>query len=220
MGTPREDGNRTRPGNVPALERATGRPWDEWLRVFEAQNAKALDHAAIARLARAAMPDALQNPDWWAQSAAIAYEQHAGLRVPGQSSDGAFRVSASRTLPMDRDEAIAAWIAAHGDRAEHLGCATNAPRTSRTGKRSFWRCDLVGAGRVEVAAAEKDRGRCTVAVNHQGLADGDRLEEWRAHWKELLAALSGPALVSKHAAVRSCDSDRATPHLHRAEEEP
>src|SRR5690606_6214607 len=66
-----ENGNGTRAGNIPALERATGRSWEQWLEIFTAQNAKEQDHATIARIARAEMPDDLHNPDWWAQGAAI-----------------------------------------------------------------------------------------------------------------------------------------------------
>lgn len=184
-----ESGNRTRAGNVPALERATGRGWDAWVDLFEAAGARELAHSEIARLARGAMPEGLDNPDWWAQGAAIAYEQHAGLRVPGQSSTGSFRVGASRTLPLDRDAAVEAWRAAHGDRVEHLGHAAGEARASRTEKRTFWRFDLDGAGRVEVSGTPKGEGRATLAVNHEGLPSGDDVEQWRAHWKALLAEL-------------------------------
>lgn len=184
-------GNRTRAGNVPALERATGRGWAEWVAHFEAHGAAQLGHAEIARVARAAMPDGLQNPDWWAQGAAIAYEQHAGLRVPGQSSSGAFRVSASRSLPLDRDAAVEAWAAGPGSAERHLGHAVASARRSRTEKRTFLRFDLEGAGRVEVAATPnaKDPARSALSVSHGGLPDGEHLEEWRAHWKGLLGEL-------------------------------
>lgn len=181
-------GNRTRAGSVPALERATGRSWQAWLQLFESAGARELGHAGIARVARAEMPAELQNPDWWAQSAAIAYEQHAGLRVPGQSTSGSFRVGASRTLPLDRDAAIEAWAVVHGGRAEHLGHAPGDPRRSRTDKRSFLRFDLDGAGRVEVAATPKGE-KTSLAVSQEGLPDGERIEQWRAHWKSLLAEL-------------------------------
>ena len=184
-----ESGNRTRGGRLPAIERASGRPWAEWVALFEARGAAGLGHAEIARIARAALPDALENPDWWAQGVAIAYEQHAGLRVPGQSASGTFRVSASRTVPLGRDAAIAAWTAAHGDRAEHLGVPAGPARASRTEKRSFLRFDLPGTGRVEVAATPKDDARSSVAVSLEGLADGSQIEAWRAHWKALLAEL-------------------------------
>lgn len=189
MGATDSKGNRTRGESISAIERASARSWDEWVRLFESHNANELGHSEIARIARAAMPKNLANPDWWAQGTAIAYEQHAGLRVPGQSTSGTFRVSASRTLPLDRDAAIAAWADAHGELIEHLGHAASAVRTSRTEKRSFWRFNLNDAGKVEISATPKGTDRVILGVSHDGLPDGERIEEWRTHWKALLAAL-------------------------------
>lgn len=188
-GSSRPAGNQTRGGNISALERASGRDWQNWLDVFAAAGAQRLDHAAIARVALAQMPSDLQNPDWWAQGAAIAYEQHIGLRIPGQSSTGTFRVSASRTLPLDRDAAIDAWVSAYGETTDHLGHACGAARPSRTDKRSFWRFSLDGAGRVEVSATPKATDRAVLAINHDGLPDAEQIEQWRAHWKQLLSTL-------------------------------
>lgn len=202
-------GTGTRAGSIQALERASGLPWPEWLAHFEAHGLNAHQtgtggagtgsagadsppaHAEIARIARLAMPEGLQNPDWWAQGAAIAYEQHAGLRVPGQSSTGDFRVSASRTVALDRDAAVEAWAAGPGALAEHDGHAASRPRRSRTDKRTFFRFDLDGAGRVEVAATPnaKDPAKSTLAVNHDGLPDAEAVEAWRAYWKARLIEL-------------------------------
>ncbi|KIP52633.1 hypothetical protein [Leucobacter komagatae] len=182
-------GNDTRGERVPAVERATGRSWSDWLAVFDAHGARSLSHAEIAKLALATMPPGVDNEGWWAQGTAIAFEQHVGLRVPGQSSTGDFRVSASRTLPVDRDAAIAAWVAANGAAAEHLGHSVSGLRTSETAKRSFVRFSLGGAGKVEVSAAPKDAGKTVLAVSHEGLADGSVIERWRAHWKAQLGAL-------------------------------
>jgi len=186
-----ESKNRTRGESVASIERATGRPWVDWLRILESAGAGGLGHAEIARLARSEIGDGLKNPDWWAQAVAIAFEQHAGMRVPGQSSSGTFRVGASRTLEVDRDAAVEAWASGPGAAAEHLGHAVTGARRARTDKRSFHRFSLEGAGRVEVSGTPhaKDPGRCTLAVSHEGLPDGERVEEWRAHWKTLLAGL-------------------------------
>lgn len=183
------EGNRTRGTSIPGIERATGRPWTEWIAYFESHGAKTMTHAEIARLARAAVPDDMQSVEWWAQGVAIAYEQHAGLRVPGQSSTGTFRVSASRTLEADRDAAVEAWAEGPGAAAEHLGHAVGEPRRSRTEKRTFWRAKLEGAGKLEVSAVQKDENRIILAVSQDELPDPDRIEEWRAHWKALLAGL-------------------------------
>lgn len=182
-------GNATRGESIAAIERATGRSWPEWVAHFEASGAGALTHPEIVRIARPAVPDTLQNPDWWAQAISIAFEQHAGLRVPGQSSTGTFRVSASRTLPGDRDLCVDAWEAGPGAATAHRGHAVDAPRRARTEKRTFWRAKLEGAGKVEVAAVAKDAHRVVLSVSHDGLPSGDEIETWRSHWKYLLSGL-------------------------------
>ncbi len=78
-----DSGNQTRAESVPAIERASNRSWSDWLALFDAAGAASLPHPEIARIARAAMPGTLKNPDWWAQGTAIAFEQHVGIRVPG-----------------------------------------------------------------------------------------------------------------------------------------
>ncbi|GAA1584771.1 hypothetical protein GCM10009692_25650 [Leucobacter aridicollis] len=182
-------GNNTRGERVPAIERATGRQWADWVSVFDAHGARSLGHTEIAKLALATMPPNVENEEWWAQGVAIAFEQHAGLRVPGQSSAGDFRVSASRTLPLERDAALAAWVERFGDAAEHLGHEVTGARSSRTEKRSFWRFSLTDAGKVEVSATAKDPARTILAISQDGMSSGERIEEWRAYWKAQLAQL-------------------------------
>lgn len=181
-------GNQTKAENVPAIERASGRSWADWLALFERENAGRLPHNEIARIARAAMPETLKNPDWWAQGTAIAFEQHIGVRVPGQSSTGEFRVSASRTMGCDRDESIERWIARFAD-LPHLGHEVRAARRSRTEKRSFWRASLEGAGKIEVSAEAKPDGRSLVGISHTGLPRAEVIEEWRTHWKACIGEL-------------------------------
>ena len=211
--------NQTKAENVPAIERASNRSWIDWLALFDAAGAAKLPHPEIARIARAAMPDTLKNPDWWAQGTAIAFEQHVGIRVPGQSSTGEFRVSASRTMSCDRDESIARWIARFASHT-HLGHEAESVRQSRTEKRTFWRASLVppasamassatndpaaddsaaadsvmadpatAAHKLEVAAEAKPDGRSLVAISHTGLPGADAIEQWRSHWKACLGEL-------------------------------
>ncbi|MFC5336953.1 hypothetical protein [Leucobacter denitrificans] len=182
-------GNQTRATSTQANERATGRSWGEWIEHFESHGAQKLGHPEIAKLALSAMPATLENPEWWAQGTAIAFEQHAGLRVPGQSSTGDFRVSVSRTLPVDRDAALEAWSERFGNTESHQDHAVENVRESRTEKRSFIRFSLVGAGKVEVAASPKDAAKTSLAINHTGLESAGLVEDWRAYWKALLTEL-------------------------------
>lgn len=182
-------GNETRETSIAGIERATGRDWAAWMAYFDAHNARTLKHPEIAKLALAELPEDMQSRHWWGQGVAIAFEQQVGLRVPGQSSTGTFRVSATRTMALDRDAAVAAWVAAYGDRQDHLGHPVGTPRPSRTEKRTFWRIPLEGAGKVEVAAVAKDDERSILTVSQDGIPDQDQIEEWRTHWKSLLAEL-------------------------------
>lgn len=182
--------NETRSTSIPSIEKRTGKAWSEWLAYFHEHGAAQLPHPEIAKLALANVPADLENPEWWAQGIAIAFEQQTGLRVPGQASDGTFRVGVSRTLPLNRDEAIELWISTHGPHEDHRGHAVTDTRNSRTAQRTFWRCTLEGAGRLEVAAADKDAERAVLTVELTRLADPDSIEEWRSYWKARLAELT------------------------------
>lgn len=178
--------NATRGANIPALERASNVTWADWLELFAGANAASLSHAEIAAIALTRMPTALENPEWWAQMATIAFEQHAGIRRPGQSADGTYRVSASRTITGDRDTAIERWAELALD-TNFLGAERSEPRRSRTDKRTFWRSNLTGLGKLEVAAAAKDETKIIVTISHEGLPAESDVERWRAFWKEQLA---------------------------------
>ncbi len=156
----------------------------------------------IARIALAALPEQLQNPHWWAQSVAIAFEQHVGLRVPGQSSTGDFRVSASRTMSCDRDEAVARWIARFAG-SPHLGHEVQSARQSRTEKRTFWRATLDGAGKLEVAAEAKPHARSLIfelecaAYNRAPNATLKRMSESQEMTPELLAKAAAKVIAER-----------------------
>ena len=185
---PHTQGNDTKANSIASIERATEKTWQTWLQVFGAANAENLAHPEIVSLVRAELPLTLQNPDWWAQGVAIAFEQHAGLRVPGQSSTGEYRVGASRTVQFERDAAIERWVQLWGE-ADHLGQPVFNVRRSRTEKRTFWRAQLGDVGKLEVAAAAKGDDKAIVSTELTRLRSPDQIGEWRAHLKQCLAAL-------------------------------
>ena len=106
----------TKPINTAAIEKGTGRSWEDWLAFLKSIDAEKLSHKEIAERV-AATGDAT---GWWSQSIAVAFEQSIGRRVPGQDNDGTFQVSATKTLPGTMDEALVAWAALVGDRKEFV----------------------------------------------------------------------------------------------------
>lgn len=123
----------TRAMHLDGVGDATGRTWDQWRTVLDGWNAAALAHAQIARR----LQDDEGIAHWWAQTITVAYEQHIGRRVPGQSSDGTFQTSASRTVAADLDDVFARWlrVVADLDRRTDAEIARG-PATSTVGDRS------------------------------------------------------------------------------------
>ncbi|MDV8001459.1 hypothetical protein [Rhodococcus sp. IEGM 1408] len=180
----------TKPSNTAAIASATGRPWDEWAELLDQAGARELGHTAIARLTLEHMPAQVERAEWWAQGTAVAYEQHAGLRVPGQSCDGDFQLSASRTVIGDKDAALQAWVALVGSREEFGGVPVEAPAaTSSSEKWRYWRVPLADGTRVAVNFSDKAGGKCSIGLGHTKLDSAEAIDFWRPVWKELLGQL-------------------------------
>lgn len=177
--------------NTAAIAAATGRDWDDWVAALDAAGAGERTHAAIAELAISLMPESLENSGWWAQGVAIGYEQHHGLRVPGQRSDGTFHASASRTLPGPAAEAMQAWRRLVDARADFDGASAEAPpTTSETAKRLHWRVRLDDGTRAGVSVEPVGDGdRARLAMQHERLGSPADVDRWKQFWKGLLAEL-------------------------------
>lgn len=178
------------PEKAGAIERATGRPWSSWRRILEDGGAASADHAGLARIALEAMDGSVENPGWWAQSVAVAYEQDTGRRVKGQVADGTFEVSATRTLPGTMDEVFESWLA-HSQGLTEIGGTqiADGPRETGTAKRRHWRIDLADGTRAAVSAEGKGEGKAFLSATHTKLPSAEQRERWRAVWKDLLAEL-------------------------------
>lgn len=122
----------TKGSNIPAIERATGRSWADWVALIDAAGGRELPHPDIARVTHGVLDGVIDSSGWWAQGVAIAYEQHIGRRLPGQSPDGTFQASASRTLPDDPLAARARWITLLADDAALRAAGAGEARLTET----------------------------------------------------------------------------------------
>ncbi len=196
-----------RPANVDALVKATSVSWEDWTSRLDAAGGRDLAHPKLARLALAEIEDqgGCSNPEWWAQTAALAYGQHIGRRLPGQREDGTFDANASRTVPGTMDDALKrvcevfdAALAPPEDAEGHDDgrplVLSGAPRTSATDTWRYWRADLADGTSVAVTINDKKAAagaapKATVAVGHRGLPSPDAAAEAKAAWKDLLGRL-------------------------------
>lgn len=165
-----------------AVLKATGRAWEEWLRVLDRAGARSLPHRDIAIL----VSRRFDIPGWWSQMVAVGYEQARGLRKPGQRVDG-FSASASRTVGRPLDKLFAAW-SEPAQRSRWLPDAPLEIRRATDGKsmRMTW---TVGGSNVEVNFAARGPGRSMVQLEHGKLPDFGAAAKQKAYWGDALARL-------------------------------
>lgn len=179
----------TKPSNIPAIERATGITWEQWLAYLEKLNAKTLTHKQIAKLVYEKLKDK-ESAGWWSQGVTVAYEQEIGRREPGQRNDGSFETSASKTVHGTMDEVLEKWAHLTADRQEFNGVALEkGPSQSETDKWRNWHCAFSDGSRVTVGIYQKSPDKALLGLGHLKLKSAEDAENWKKYWKTLLEEL-------------------------------
>jgi uncharacterized protein YndB with AHSA1/START domain len=124
---------------------------------------------------------------WWAQKLIAEYEQARGVRQPGVRPDGTFEAGASKTLAVPVERAYEAFTEPELRSQWLPGEALTQRDGSRPGK--VVRFDRADGTRIVVQFDGQAEGKCTVAVQHQRIADGQAAEAAKAYWRERLTAL-------------------------------
>jgi hypothetical protein len=165
-----------------AVLKATGRAWDEWLKLLDRAGAKALPHKDIALM----LSRKFLVPDWWSQMVTVGYEQARGLRVVNQKADG-FAANASRTVATPLGKLYNAWNDPQ-IRARWLLDAPVVVRKCTDGKsiRMTW---TVGNSNVDVGFYPKGADKSLVQVQHGKLAKAADVTRQKAFWSEALERL-------------------------------
>src|SRR5918997_3056187 len=78
-----------------AVQRATGKSWDEWFALLDAWQGTTHSHTEIARHVH----ETFGIDGWWAQSVTVGYERARGMRALHERPDG-FSMNASKTFPV------------------------------------------------------------------------------------------------------------------------
>jgi hypothetical protein len=173
-----------------AIERTTKRAWARWVSILDDAEAAALPHPEIVGIAYDNMPAGVENPGWWAQGVAVAYEQDRGLRRPGESRKGEFQASISKTYPGDMDAALRAWVDLVAGRDSFGGVPVqDEPSTSSTERWRYWRAALTDGSRIAVTISAKPGGKSSLGIGHTKLGSPEEVERWKAIWREMLGEL-------------------------------
>jgi hypothetical protein len=172
-----------------AVLKATGRAWDEWLRLLDRAGAKALPHKEIALM----LSRKFSVPDWWSQMITVGYEQARGLRAVYQKADG-FSANASKTVGTQLSRLYAAW----NDPLQRARWLPDAPLevTRSTDGKSIRMRWTHGDSRVDVGFSSKGADKSMVAIEHRKLASARAVAAQKAFWSEALARMK--ALLEAH----------------------
>lgn len=161
-----------------AVQAKTGKGWDEWAAVLDAEHANKLPHKAIAEL----LNQKFKLSGWWSQMVTVGYERMRGLRQVHETKQG-FVASISRTINRSRPElwelleepARTKWLTIPHKVASH-----NAPKTLRL--------NMPDGSRVEFGIIDKGK-KSSITAQHSYLKDAKEVAEKKELWATLLGEL-------------------------------
>jgi hypothetical protein len=182
-----------------SFKKKTGHDLAHWFAVLDKFGAVEKGHTAAARH----LYEDHKVDGWYAQGITVSYERARGVRAANQRCDGAFEVSASKTVAASSKQLVKAftdrrerdaWI---GDANPKLAEALTQGLADKKSKGVVVRPDGLVRFRykwddttVQFYMSPKPGGKYIVTVQHMKLAGGDAVETYRSQWRSALAALA------------------------------
>jgi hypothetical protein len=166
-----------------AVQRATGKSWDEWFALLDAWHGTTHNHTEIARH----VSETYGIDGWWAQSVTVGYERARGMRALHERPDG-FSMNASKTFPVPVERLFAAFVE-QDERERWLEAVELCNRTNQPYKSA--RFDVLpGETRLAVTFVAKGPEKSAAQLEQERLTSAEEVARWKALWKEQLALLA------------------------------
>ena len=165
-----------------AVQRGTGKTWEEWFALLDTAGAEQLDHRSIVRH----LVDRYSLGEWWRQMVTVGYEQARGLRVKHERPDG-FQISRSKTYPVGVEQLYELC----SDPRQRLRWLPEGPLTVRkaTPHKSVRITWVDGASSVELTMVAGSEGKSQLTIQHSKLPDARQAERMKGFWEHRLASL-------------------------------
>lgn len=164
-----------------AVQKATGRAWDEWGRLLDKDGCKTMLHKDIAKL----VSEKHGVGPWWSQMVTVGYEQSRGLRKVHEV-EGGWVSNVSRTMSVPVATLFGAW-ADESMRAQWMGKKKIVIRKATRNKslRITWPDET----NVDVNFYAKGSGKSQVAVEHARLRKESDVAKSKEFWAKAIDKL-------------------------------
>lgn len=158
-----------------AINKATGKKWDEWYDILDREDSTAKSHKEIA----AWLANHFDISGWWTQAITVQYERDRGLRKVHEKPDG-FEATKSKTFYFPVRKLYQAWVDP-SKRAQWLEHPDFEIRTANENKslRITWPDET----NVAVYFNKKNESKTQVSVQHGKLQKQDEVARRKAYWK-------------------------------------
>jgi len=166
-----------------AVQRATGKSWDEWFALLDASQGTTHNHTEIARH----VYETYSIDGWWAQNVTVGYERARGMRTLHERPDG-FSGNASKTFPVSVERLFSAFVEPD-ERVRWIEGIELHNRTSQPNKSA--RFDVLPEdGRLAVTFVAKGSDKSAAQLQQDRLGSAEEVAHWKALWNEQLAHLA------------------------------
>jgi hypothetical protein len=169
-----------------AVEKATGKGWNEWCRLIDKAGGADMSHQEIAEMLHAKF----KVRPWWTQMVTVGYELARGRREKHQKVGG-YSVSASRTLDVSAAGAFL-WWKVDRCRVLWLGDADVAVHHATPSKsvRATWNANSAKPVKsISINIYPKGKDRATMTIQHEKLASAAEAKKMKTFWGKRLDRL-------------------------------
>lgn len=164
-----------------AVKKATGKNWNDWIKLLDKAGAKEMTHKEIAQM----IYDKHEISGWWSQMVTVGYEQATGKRIKHQVSDG-YSISVSKTFDapvsklydyFSKPALRKKWL------PENVSIRTE---TKDKSMRMNWED---GKTILSINFYPKNNKKTQVVVQHEKLSNKTTAEKMKKFWKGKLETL-------------------------------
>jgi len=169
-----------------AVQKGTGRNWDQWFQILDEAGAKGMSHREIVSFL--GQEDTVS--EWWRQMITVTYEKSRGIRKKHERPDG-FQISSSKTVAVGVERLFQMWSDPSARKTWLAEPITIRKATTPRSLRITW-ADPVSD--VSVNFYGKSEAKSQVTLEHSKLATPEEADRMKLFWKDALNRLATAAV--------------------------